>query len=230
MREWIAFWDSPHSIYVNARHRDVHYRVIAEDVRAFVPGPAAVVLDYGCGEALHAATLAAAAKKLVLVDAAPGVRATLAQRFRGNPRIAVRAPEDLAAMPDGCFDLIAMVSVAQYLGRSELDALLALFRRLLKPEGRLVLGDVVPPSGSPLADAGALLRFARAHGFLLAAVAGLARTALSDYRKLRASIGLTTYDEGAMISKLEAAGFAPERLGKNVGHNPGRMTFLAAPR
>ncbi|MEA2923566.1 MAG: hypothetical protein QOD25_688, partial [Alphaproteobacteria bacterium] len=24
MGDWIAFWDSEHSIYVNARHRDVH--------------------------------------------------------------------------------------------------------------------------------------------------------------------------------------------------------------
>ena len=29
MGDWIAFWDSEHSIYVNARHRDVHYRTIA---------------------------------------------------------------------------------------------------------------------------------------------------------------------------------------------------------
>ena len=53
MGDWIAFWDSEHSIYVNARHRDVHYRAIAQDLRAQLPADAAV-LDYGCGEALHA--------------------------------------------------------------------------------------------------------------------------------------------------------------------------------
>ena len=53
MGDWIAFWDSEHSIYVNARHRDVHYRRIAQDIRAHLPAGAAV-LDYGCGEALHA--------------------------------------------------------------------------------------------------------------------------------------------------------------------------------
>jgi hypothetical protein len=53
MGDWIAFWDSEHSIYVNARHRDVHYRRIAQDICAYVPAGAAV-LDYGCGEALHA--------------------------------------------------------------------------------------------------------------------------------------------------------------------------------
>src|SRR5215470_14769390 len=63
MGDWIAFWDSEHSIYVNARHRDVHYRTIAQDIRARLP-PGAAVLDYGCGEALHADLVAARADPL----------------------------------------------------------------------------------------------------------------------------------------------------------------------
>jgi hypothetical protein len=43
MGDWIAFWDSEHSIYVNARHRDVHYRTIAQDIRTHVPPGAAVL-------------------------------------------------------------------------------------------------------------------------------------------------------------------------------------------
>ena len=53
MGDWIAFWDSKHSIYVNARHRDVHYRTIAEHIRAYLP-PDATVLDYGCGSGILA--------------------------------------------------------------------------------------------------------------------------------------------------------------------------------
>ena len=46
MSDWVKFYDFKHSvIYVNARHRDVHYRRIAEDIRAYVPSPAARVLD-----------------------------------------------------------------------------------------------------------------------------------------------------------------------------------------
>jgi SAM-dependent methyltransferase len=229
MREWVTFWNSENSIYVNARHRDVHYRRIAADVLAYVPGPDAAVLDYGCGEALHADRIAAAAGRLILSDAAPKVRAALAQRFAGHPKIELRAPEDLAALAAGSIDLITMVSVAQYLTPDELDRLLALFRRLLKPQGRLVLADVVPPSASPLTDAASLLRFAQAQGFLGAAVVGLARTAFSDYRRLRSAIGLTLYDEAAITAKLAAAGYAAERARDNVGHNRARMTFVAQP-
>ena len=36
--DWASFWDRPHSIYVNARHFDVHYRDIAEGIIAQLPG------------------------------------------------------------------------------------------------------------------------------------------------------------------------------------------------
>ena len=41
--DWQAFWDGPHFIYVSTRHKDVHYRRIAEAIVALVPGPDARV-------------------------------------------------------------------------------------------------------------------------------------------------------------------------------------------
>ena len=44
--DWISFYDFKHSvIYVNARHRDVHYRTIATDIAKLVPSPDARVMD-----------------------------------------------------------------------------------------------------------------------------------------------------------------------------------------
>ena len=129
MGDWIAFWDSEHSIYVNARHRDVHYRTIAGHIRshlASLASPAPIVLDYGCGEALHADLVAQATGRLILAEAAPKVRAGLATRFADNPRIAVRSPDEIAAQPDASLDIIVMHSVAQYMTPVELDGLLAL--------------------------------------------------------------------------------------------------------
>jgi ubiquinone/menaquinone biosynthesis C-methylase UbiE len=227
MRDWISFWDSHHSIYVNARHFDVHYRTIAEMIVRHVPSPDAVVLDFGCGEALHADRVAAACRKLILVDAAPNVRAGLAARLAAQPNTEVRAPAELAALADRSIDLVVMHSVAQYLTSAELSALLVLFRRLLRPGGLLLIGDVVPPHVSALADAMALLNYGAANGFLFAAIGGLLRTAASDYTKLRSRIGITLYTERDMLQKLEAAGFTATRAKTNVGPNPARMTFLA---
>ncbi|HEY7666094.1 MAG TPA: methyltransferase domain-containing protein [Xanthobacteraceae bacterium] len=228
MGDWIAFWDSAHSIYVNERHREVHYRTIAQDIRAYV-SPGAAVLDYGCGEALRADLVAAAAQRLILCEAAPLVRARLVDRFAGHPKIEVRSPEEVAALPDRSLDVVVLHSVAQYLTAQEFEHLLALFRRLLRENGVLILGDVVPQHVSAATDAWALLRFAAANGFLGAALVGLARTLASDYWRLRSDLGLTRYNEAALIEKLRRAGFSARRAGSNIGHNRARMTFLASP-
>jgi SAM-dependent methyltransferase len=230
MSDWIKFYDFKHSvIYVNARHRDVHYRTIAEDIRKLVPSPTAHVLDYGCGEATSADLVAAACAQLVLVEAAPNVRASLTMRYAGHPKIAVITAEQAAAQPKASFDLIVMHSVAQYLSAAELDRLLAMFHTLLKPSGLFVLGDVVPPHFAAPAAALALLRFGAANGFFWAAASGLLRIFVSDYLRLKRTVGLSHYTEAAAIEKLKSAGFRPERAAHNIGQNQHRMTFLARP-
>jgi SAM-dependent methyltransferase len=227
---WLAFWDSPHSIYVSARHRDVHYRLIAREIAALVPGPQARVLDYGAGEALHAEELAAAAGELLLCEGAPGLRAALAARFAGHSKIRVLAPDDVARLPAHALDLVVLHSVAQYLTANEAATLFALFHRLLRRDGILVVGDIIVPHVPAATDAMALLRFAAANGFLLEAFVGIARTLMSDYMRLRSRLGLTRYDEETMLGELAAAGFAGTRADRNIGHNQARMTFIARPR
>jgi len=107
--------------------------------------------------------------------------------------------------------------------------LLARCRLWLNDDGRLVLADMVPPGRQVLADAHALLATARRHGFLIAAFAGLVRTALSDYRRQRAVAGFAAYGEGEILALLAAAAFTAERRAANFGFNPKRMTFLAMP-
>ena len=230
MSDWISLYDFKHSvIYVNARHRDVHYRTIAGDIRAYVPSPAASVLDYGCGEATSADLLAAACGHLTLVEAAPNVRTALKARHAGSPKISVLTPDEAAALPAGSFDLIVLHSVAQYLSAAELDRLLTIFRALVKPDGLVIIGDVVPPKMAAPAAALALLRFAVANGFFWAAVGGLIRIFVSDYLRLKKTVGLSHYEPHAMLEKLKAAGYSATRAPRNIGHNQRRMTFLAKP-
>ena len=230
MSDWISFYDMRHSlIYVNARHRDVHYRKIADDIRALVQKPSAAVLDYGCGEATSADVIAAACGHLTMVEAAPNVRAALGARYAGNRKISVLAPDASAALPAGSFDLIVMHSVAQYLSGPELDRLLAMFRKLIKPDGLLVLGDIVPPRLAAAAAAWSLLKCGAANGFFWAAVGGLLRIFVSDYLRLKKTVGLSHYEAAAMLEKLRAAGYSAQRAARNIGHNQWRMTFLAKP-
>jgi SAM-dependent methyltransferase len=228
--DWLAFWDSPNSIYVNARHKDVHYRLIAKEIAALVPGPQARVLDYGCGEALHADLVAAAAGELFLCEAAPGVREGLADRFAGQLNIHVLAPYEAARLAEHSLDLIVLHSVLQYLTAGGASALFGLFHGLLKPGGMLVVSDVIPPNVPAVTDAFALLRFGAANGFFFAAAWGLLRTLLSSYWKLRSKLGLTRYTNAAMIEKLTASGFNAGLAPANIGHNHARKAFYARPR
>jgi SAM-dependent methyltransferase len=227
MTTWREFWDSAHSIYVSDRHKDVHYRDVAEQLAAFVPRPDARVLDYGSGEAIHAGIVANRAREVLLCDAAASVRAVIAARFVDNPKIKVLAPEEVEHLPDRSLDLVFANSLVQYLTETELDRMLALWRRLLAPGGVLIVADVIPPSVGPLSDGLALIRYAAANGFLGAALLGLTRTALSRYTRLRGELGIARYDEAAFLGKLRLAGFAAKRLARNVEHNPARMTFHA---
>ena len=226
---WRDYWNQDTPIYTSERHKLLHYRLVANDIIGLIPSQDAVVLDYGCGEALFADRVAAKCARLYLSDAAPLVRDRLRERFGGNKRIAVLAPDDVANLDDASLDLIVVNSLVQYLSLDELRGLLKLSRMKLRSSGQLVLADVIPPDVSPVTDARALLSFAWQGGFLRSALLGLARTAFSEYRRIREEIGLSQYSEEEMIDILDDSGFSPQRRPRNLGHNPARMTFMARP-
>ena len=227
MDDWIDYYNSTHTIYASKLHRDLHFQLIARDIIGYISSPDAVVLDYACGEALSAAKVADACGMLYLAEPAPGVRGRLIARFAPNTKIRVRSLEDLRKMAEKSVDLVIMNSVVQYVTSEELDSAFATIRRLLRPGGRLILGDVLRPEVGMARDVMALLRFAAHHGFLRDALIGLVSTALSDYRQLRSRVGLQRYGEADMIAKLARAGFTASRAHLNIGHNPWRMTFVA---
>ena len=224
---WREFWNGEHSIYVNARHKALHYDRVARDLAAYIPKPGATVLDYGCGEALAAGTLAETCATLYLYDAAPNVREKLRGRFSDHAKIIVLSPDALDRIGEASLDLVIANSLLQYLRHKEFEDLLDLWHAKLKPDGRLVLADVLPPDLDTLADVKALLDFAWRGGFLIAALGGLGRTFFSDYRRLRNEVGLTRYAPEDLFTLLSAHGFTGEQSPRNVGHNELRMTFVA---
>lgn len=229
MRSWIDFWNAEHSIYVNDRHKALHAEGIARDIGRHIPRPDAVVLDHGCGEALYAEVVARGCGRLILCEAAPRIVADLTARLAGKGNIEVIDPAGAAVIPAGSLDLVVVNSVLQYLSRDELAVLLEQWRRAVKPGGRLVIADVIPPGLSPLHDVRALISFAIRGGFLVPAIVGLARTAFSDYARIRKTLGFSMYEESEVVGMLAAHGFACERVHPNFGHNQARMTFSARP-
>ncbi|HEU4421857.1 MAG TPA: methyltransferase domain-containing protein [Pilimelia sp.] len=224
---WLEFWNGAQRLYVNDRHREVHYRDTAAQIVALIPGGHARVLDYGPGDALFADRIAAAAAHVFLCEAADGIRRELANRFAGNERVTVIGAAGLAEVASGSIDLMVVNSVVQYLSGAEFDKLLAEARRVLAPGGRLLIGDVVPKRTSLTSEIVAMLRFGAREHFLAATLLSLVATAFSPYSRIRLRLGLSRYDEADMLALLRSAGFAGRRHYPNLSHNPTRLTFLA---
>lgn len=222
---WVEYWNGDSPVYVNDRHKTLHAKAVAGDIIALIESPDAIVLDYGCGEALEARRVAARCGTLYLHDAAPAVLARLAQRVADEPRARPLDAEGVEALAPESLDLIVINSVAQYIPKADFAALIAQLATKLKSGGRLVLGDLLPPGLSPITDAKALLSFGAQGGFLIPAVLGLVRTYFSEYRNIRSALGLVHYAPDEAVSLLEAAGLKARRLERNFGHNQVRMAF-----
>jgi ubiquinone/menaquinone biosynthesis C-methylase UbiE len=230
-RGWIGFWNRSHRIYANRRHLEAHYQRLLADLRPYLPGgPGRTVLDFGCGDALAAERIADVVGTVVLYDAAPATRARLAARVARHPRITVVDEGGLEALPPRSVDLALIISVVQYLDRPALAAVLATMTRMLKLDGQLLIADVIDPGTPMLRDVASQLRFAAENGFVFAALGALAGVFVSDYRRLRARIGFAAYTPAAFLEILAVAGFAAERLPRNIGPSPHRHAFLARPR
>lgn len=223
---WAEFWSGDHSIYVNARHAAVHYDRIAADLMSLLQGRRRpVVVDWGCGDAYAAPAMARACGELLLYDAVHAVRRRLESRFGGMAGIRVLDDEGWRAMDDASVDVIIMNSVAQYVSRQELGAVLDDFRRRLREGGVVYLADIIPPDAGLLPDIASLLATGARNGFLFAACLGLARTWFSRYRRIRHEAGFSMYTEQDVVSLTDQHGFTASRMVRNVGFNQQRMTF-----
>ena len=228
MQSWLDFWNAPNAIYVGRRHQEAHYAKVASGIGGFVPaGGDAVVLDWGCGDAFMANAFAQTCRTLLLYDRAEAARGRLMSAYAGSPKIRVLGEAALEALPDASIDLIVVNSVVQYLSASQFSDALKLFHRLLKSDGKLLLGDIVVPDTPLLSHVTTFLRFAWQNGFFIAAVFGLARNFFSPYRKLCRDAGYTCYTESEMLVVLNKNGFIGERLKSNIAVSQLRSAYLA---
>jgi SAM-dependent methyltransferase len=231
MKSWLDFWNAPNAIYAGDRHRQVHSLEVLAGVRRFVPaGGGAVVLDWGCGDAVAAAELAQSCRMLLLFEPAQTTRGRLVASYNGHPKIEVLDEAKLGAVAPGSVDLIVVNSVVQYLDRQQFADALRLFRRLLKSDGKLLLGDIIEPDTPLLRHVITFLRFAWQNGFFLAGLVSLARNVTSPYCQLRRSAGYACYRVAGMLAVLEDNGFVGERLPSNIAVSQLRCSYLARKR
>lgn len=231
MKSWLDFWNAPNAIYANSCHRRVHSAKVLAGVSRFVPtGGAAVVLDWGCGDAIAADALAQSCRMLLLFEPAPTTRGRLIVAYAGHPKIEVLDEAKFEAVAPASLDLIVVNSVLQYLSHQQFADALRLFRRLLKNDGRLLIGDIIEPDTPMLRHVIRFLRFAWQNGFFLAGILSLARNLKSPYCQLRRNAGYACYQVADMLAVLEDNGFVGERLPSNIAVSQLRSSYLARKR
>lgn len=231
MKSWLDFWNAPNAIFASHRHQLAHSAKVLAGVSRLVPaGGNAVVLDWGCGDAVAANELAQSCRALLLFEPAETTRRRLLANYAGRPKIDVLDEATLAAVAPASVDLIVVNSVVQYLSRQQFVDALRLFRRLLKSDGKLLLGDIIEPDTPMLGHVTTFLRFAWQNGFFLAGVVSLARNVTSPYCQLRRSAGYACYRETEMLTLLGENGFVGERLPSNIAVSQLRRSYLARKR
>jgi SAM-dependent methyltransferase len=161
------------------------------------------VLDFGCGFGYTAVLLATRVREVYLWDQAENMR----NRARANVSMlknAICIEASNAEEFPRCisFDLILVNSVIQYMSQPEFVSWLQVWKRILSPEGRIVISDILSENVRPVSDIFSLIRFSAARGFLSRALwKGLRE--LKWYFKMRRARPLRRYSEGEL--KLIAA-------------------------
>ena len=231
-RGWLAYFDRLGSSPVHLAQAAHYVRSLDAEVGL---EPTQRVLDVGCGAGAVAALLAPRVAEIWWWDPSPNMR-SLAEGSTGdhpNARFC-----DLGAAPSGPgdgaplgapFDLILVNSVAQYMAPEELRGWLPRWRRMLAPNGRVVISDLIPPSHSSSFDIVDLFRFGVRHGSPIRVV----RDSLGDvreYRRTSRDVPLVRVGIQELTAHAAEAGLETEALPRNLTHFRKRWTAILRPR
>lgn len=124
-----------------------HRARFARAQQLFPGGRELKVLDYGCGDGSLLAYLAPHYAELVGAEVDDGIVADCRKRMAALSNVSFVPVRELAALAPGAFDVIACTEVMEHLVGNQLEAVEALFFKLLKPGGTLVLS--VPVEAGP---------------------------------------------------------------------------------
>lgn len=124
--------------------------------RLLRPMPEWKVLDYGCGQGLVAARLAPLVARLDLWDASAVAREQSRQTCQHLDNVCVLTH----LSPQTEYDFILVSSVTQYLTEPELNEAVIAWKQLLRPGGRILVTDIIPPRRRVPSEIIDLLRFA----------------------------------------------------------------------
>lgn len=184
----------------------------------------ATVLDFGCGYLDAGLGIAPHVAKVDGFDINPQAADVAAQRARALKDATIF--RELARIPAGAYDVVVVNSVIQYLEtEAALGQTLKTLRGFLKPNGEVVISDVLPRAYSAPKDAVRSLVVATREGVLPAMVRHLWKAATKP-----GGLALLMLDPPELARLAGEAGFAAELLDLNLTPSRQRYSVRLRPR
>lgn len=116
-------------------------------------GPTDRVLEVACGPGIVADVIAPLVSELVCTDATPAMIALARERLEKSGQANVTFQEALAEeLPFGAAEFDAIVTRLAFHHFADIQAVLAEFRRVLRPHGRLIVADIISSPNREEAD------------------------------------------------------------------------------
>jgi SAM-dependent methyltransferase len=149
VRQGHTGWTNP-AIYRHDQKIRIRAILSVLDSLNFDFSPDRRVLDIGCGTGDVMAALAGRGPQVVGYDISSGIVEKARARFRGQPTVTLECANLVdAPIEHGPYDLVTSVTVLQHqVDDHALGAVLTKVSHELKPEGRIVVLEVVLPEGA----------------------------------------------------------------------------------
>ncbi len=216
---WNDYWQNlpPGQLYFPEEGREAVRRLLA----AMPLSAESVVLDYGCGYGYAAAALAPHVGQMWVWDHAPAMLEFTQQALAALPNLRVWQLDDL----ETTFDLIWLNSVVQYMTEESLHETIGQLVTHLKPGGRIVLSDLIPPAHSFNKDLRSLLWFSLRKGYLVQAIRKTKQVS-KTYEQYKKQQPLYCPDEASLQSIAASNQLDYQRHHENLTHFRHRTTVI----
>ena len=220
MPGWHRFWSESR----NSKHLAVEAKhFVINMVAALSVDGNEHVLDFGSGFGYVAEALAEHVGEVRMWDSAPAVLEAASSRVSADNVTTIDLSDPYSV--DLRFDLVVANSVIQYMVTDELLRWLQIWRRLLKPDGTVVISDVPSVDSSLSRETLAWLVFSARNRVLFPSF----RFALANwwrYRAAHSASPLLSVDDARMKQLASEAGLRARRLPVNLAYQTSRSSFL----